>query len=310
SSTDYSKGFGGKFGVQKDRMDKAAGTFEEVEKPTPSYQKTKPVEAAGSNAGSIKARFENMAKQKEDEDRRRAEEERLRRQAKERQEQEEAQRKLEESARAPLPHPHPPALAPSWSHVPADAVWVQNSQQLDEEQEEPLYEVEVENRPADPEALYLSPDGTTAADEQQYYGEDLGITAVALYDYQAAGDDEISFDPDDVITNIEMIDEGWWRGVCRGLRPLPSQLRGGSAMRGRPARRPAGNLSADACVVASHLSLSSTLPLLHLRAVSHLYLLGGEPPGGGGLLLRGSSRCREAVSGESGCGAQPVGIPS
>lgn len=32
----------------------------------------------------------------------------------------------------------------------------------------------------------------------------------------AAGDDEISFDPDDIITNIEMIDDGWWRGVCRG----------------------------------------------------------------------------------------------
>lgn len=32
----------------------------------------------------------------------------------------------------------------------------------------------------------------------------------------AAGDDEISFDPDDIITNIEMIDDGWWRGLCKG----------------------------------------------------------------------------------------------
>uniref|UniRef100_A0A8C7ZBD4 Cortactin n=1 Tax=Oryzias sinensis TaxID=183150 RepID=A0A8C7ZBD4_9TELE len=55
---------------------------------------------------------------------------------------------------------------------------------------------------------------------QLEYGEDLGVTAVALYDYQAAGDDEISFDPDDIITNIEMIDEGWWRGVCRGAYGL------------------------------------------------------------------------------------------
>ncbi|XP_046872440.1 drebrin-like protein B isoform X4 [Hypomesus transpacificus] len=38
------------------------------------------------------------------------------------------------------------------------------------------------------------------------------VTARALYDYQAADDTEISFDPDDVITGIEMIDEGWWRG--------------------------------------------------------------------------------------------------
>lgn len=32
----------------------------------------------------------------------------------------------------------------------------------------------------------------------------------------AEADDEISFNPDDIITNIEMIDEGWWRGQCNG----------------------------------------------------------------------------------------------
>lgn len=30
------------------------------------------------------------------------------------------------------------------------------------------------------------------------------------------GSDEISFDPDDIITDIEMVDEGWWRGHCHG----------------------------------------------------------------------------------------------
>ncbi|XP_063701165.1 hematopoietic lineage cell-specific protein [Culicoides brevitarsis] len=44
--------------------------------------------------------------------------------------------------------------------------------------------------------------------------DDTGITAIALYDYQAAAEDEISFDPDDRITHIDMIDEGWWRGLC------------------------------------------------------------------------------------------------
>uniref|UniRef100_A0A672ZI47 Src substrate cortactin-like n=1 Tax=Sphaeramia orbicularis TaxID=375764 RepID=A0A672ZI47_9TELE len=29
-------------------------------------------------------------------------------------------------------------------------------------------------------------------------------------------DDEISFYPDDIITNVEMIDEGWWKGQCHG----------------------------------------------------------------------------------------------
>ncbi|XP_070760593.1 drebrin-like b isoform X2 [Enoplosus armatus] len=41
---------------------------------------------------------------------------------------------------------------------------------------------------------------------------DRGVCARALYDYQAADDTEVSFDPDDIITGIEMIDEGWWRG--------------------------------------------------------------------------------------------------
>ena len=34
---------------------------------------------------------------------------------------------------------------------------------------------------------------------------DEGLCAVALYDYQAAADDEISFDPNELITNIEMV---------------------------------------------------------------------------------------------------------
>lgn len=36
------------------------------------------------------------------------------------------------------------------------------------------------------------------------------------------GSDEISFDPDDIITDIEMVHEGWWRGRCHnhfGLFP-------------------------------------------------------------------------------------------
>lgn len=32
-----------------------------------------------------------------------------------------------------------------------------------------------------------------------------GLVAVALYDYQAAAEDELSFDPDDIINNIEMV---------------------------------------------------------------------------------------------------------
>ncbi|XP_007572804.1 drebrin-like protein A [Poecilia formosa] len=76
--------------------------------------------------------------------------------------------------------------------------------------------------------LYQSPDPVGTADnlyeniyqdqtESQDYnnpgdGEQQRYKARALYDYQAADDTEITFDPDDIITEIEMLDEGWWRG--------------------------------------------------------------------------------------------------
>lgn len=41
--------------------------------------------------------------------------------------------------------------------------------------------------------------------------------------FVAAEDNEITFDPDDIITNIEQIDDGWWIGVApdgtRGMFP-------------------------------------------------------------------------------------------
>ncbi|XP_022665288.1 drebrin-like protein B isoform X2 [Varroa destructor] len=43
---------------------------------------------------------------------------------------------------------------------------------------------------------------------------DKGQCARALFDYEAADDTEISFDPNDIITNIDQIDEGWWQGVA------------------------------------------------------------------------------------------------
>lgn len=38
------------------------------------------------------------------------------------------------------------------------------------------------------------------------------INAVALYDYQAADNTEISFDPEDIIGCIQKVDPGWWHG--------------------------------------------------------------------------------------------------
>ncbi|XP_060064532.1 drebrin-like protein B isoform X2 [Ylistrum balloti] len=49
--------------------------------------------------------------------------------------------------------------------------------------------------------------------QMQEEAEDQGVCARALYDYQAADETEITFDPDDIITKVEQIDPGWWMGT-------------------------------------------------------------------------------------------------
>ncbi|NWV30550.1 DBNL protein, partial [Grantiella picta] len=82
--------------------------------------------------------------------------------------------------------------------------------------EENLYE-----EPPEPSAVYEEPPREQVDDVRYDYRVEYqdppdlagkGLCARALYDYQAADDTEISFDPENIITNIEMIDEGWWRG--------------------------------------------------------------------------------------------------
>jgi len=35
-----------------------------------------------------------------------------------------------------------------------------------------------------------------------------------MYDYNAAADDEITFNDGDIIVNVQPIDEGWMLGTC------------------------------------------------------------------------------------------------
>uniref|UniRef100_A0A8D2DK34 Cortactin n=1 Tax=Sciurus vulgaris TaxID=55149 RepID=A0A8D2DK34_SCIVU len=239
STHHYSKGFGGKYGVQKDRMDKNASTFEDVPQVSSAYQKTVPVEAVTSRTSNIRANFENLAKEREQEDRRKADAERAQRLARERQEQEEARRRLEEQARAqrqtpPVsPAPPPAEEGPPSSPVYEDAAPFKAEPSHRGPQVESGPEVVYSTEAADyqevggqqglaytPEAAYDSTEAPShyQAEDSAYaaYENDLASRATALYRLPAAGDDEISFDPDDLITNIEMIDDGWWRGVCKG----------------------------------------------------------------------------------------------
>ncbi|XP_068130854.1 drebrin-like protein [Hyperolius riggenbachi] len=101
-----------------------------------------------------------------------------------------------ESPVPPVCHPPPAAPVTVKEQVPAH----QHEEEEDLYQEPPQDENIYEVTPQPEEAVYEAGD------------EDRGLCARALYDYQAADDTEISFDPDDLITNIEMIDEGWWRG--------------------------------------------------------------------------------------------------
>lgn len=113
---------------------------------------------------------------------------------------------------------------------------VVQAQPISDPEPEPLYQNQEEIKAASPLPATASsapaPNGSGqgALEEAIYansenladYLEDTGIHAIALYDYQAADDDEISFDPDDVVTHIEKIDDGWWRGLCKnryGLFP-------------------------------------------------------------------------------------------
>ncbi|XP_050399606.1 drebrin-like protein A isoform X2 [Patella vulgata] len=84
-----------------------------------------------------------------------------------------------------------------------------------EEQEwedEPQETVSAASPPASSQPTYVveEDDIQTPTDNG---GVSTGLTATALYDYQATDETEITFDPGDMILNIEQIDEGWWLGT-------------------------------------------------------------------------------------------------
>lgn len=71
SQTDHKKGFGGKFGVETDRMDKSAVGFQEQGKVGTNYLKTKP-DISGAKPSNFRAKFENLAMHTEEEGKERA----------------------------------------------------------------------------------------------------------------------------------------------------------------------------------------------------------------------------------------------
>uniref|UniRef100_A0A8C4F268 Drebrin-like b n=1 Tax=Dicentrarchus labrax TaxID=13489 RepID=A0A8C4F268_DICLA len=132
-----------------------------------------------------------------------------------------------ESERASSPQRQAsPVPAGSASPVRATEPDVDDGQsrcEYDEQEETPQEQLQEEAPPAAnshvQEAVYEEPAQVEENNAYEVTAEvtaeetsDRGVCARALYDYQAADDTEISFDPDDIIAGIEMIDEGWWRG--------------------------------------------------------------------------------------------------
>ncbi|XP_026086917.1 src substrate cortactin-like isoform X2 [Carassius auratus] len=251
SQKDYAKGFGGRYGVEADRMDKSAASFSDMESPSSSYEKPQAFEASSVGAGNLKARFENMAKASDEENRKKAEEERVRRLAREKREREEAQRKQEEQSKReekeeiqrPPPVPasqNPPETFRKLPEIPRDEPEEEAQVEEDPEYEEPpllpprpadLIEeeeeeeqtyAECESAPVPQEEDYedIGSYTTAAADNDYEELSGAGRTATAIYDYQGEASDEISFMPGDIITNVEMVDEGWWKGTCHGRTGL------------------------------------------------------------------------------------------
>ncbi|XP_066987301.1 src substrate cortactin isoform X4 [Macrobrachium rosenbergii] len=228
SQTDHSKGFGGKFGIQKDRMDKVAHSYSEQQGQIgTNYEPTKPTAQKSEKAHNLRAHFENLASTQEEERLKHLEEERKKRlegdtavilqerskQLELQQEEEEKIRRQNEVEERIRDERKKEALKRKQE--------IQRQLQEEERQEEQQKkDAEMQRRKTEEDAMKMQQqgpqDGNELSPESISPDEGMGITAFALYDYQAMDTDELSFDPDDIVTNIEKIDEGWWRGWCKG----------------------------------------------------------------------------------------------
>ncbi|GAU96191.1 hypothetical protein RvY_07674 [Ramazzottius varieornatus] len=66
---------------------------------------------------------------------------------------------------------------------------------------------------ADENSHHVAPTKTSPTAASSVAETSKTVRARALYDYQAGDDTEISFDPGEIITNIDQIDPGWWQGM-------------------------------------------------------------------------------------------------
>ncbi|KAI7697572.1 Src substrate cortactin [Sarcoptes scabiei] len=244
SQTDASKGFGGKFGVESDRKDLSA--FEWNQKTSSNSddedddknRSKKTTNIIKGDAKSLCSRFENLAKQDEKRNLEKIEREKQKRLEQEKIEKELNKNRTVYESEVPAKNsadvdkdsddddePSEQKSTKNFSHRIGVSVFPSPSTN-DGSKDKNLAEQISQNRSQLQEESRASAEQTIdetimsrleeVSKDNRTENQDLGLTAVALYDYEAAESDEITFDPDELITHIEMIDEGWWRGRCRG----------------------------------------------------------------------------------------------
>ncbi|XP_062269590.1 drebrin-like a isoform X2 [Platichthys flesus] len=128
---------------------------------------------------------------------------------------------------SPVQPVSPPAAPYYTSHLSHSPVQPAGEEEWSDEFEDDADEATPESQ----EYLYVAAEEEPAVgpDQNLYENLELGhhtaeengaeangenICARAVYDYQAVDDSEITFDPDDIISGIDMVDEGWWRGYA------------------------------------------------------------------------------------------------
>lgn len=124
-----------------------------------------------------------------------------------------------EAKRVSIPEAATPSVVDVVPPVPASNDYVVEEEEEEKVIVETVKEAVVEHRSTEPqqteEELVAREQPSSGQfqslppnEDLSEYIEDTGVRATALYDYQAAAEDEISFDPDDLITHIEMV-SGW-----------------------------------------------------------------------------------------------------
>ncbi|CAB1439576.1 unnamed protein product [Pleuronectes platessa] len=113
------------------------------------------------------------------------------------------------------PHPSHSPVQPAGEEEWSDE-FEDDADEATPESQEYLYVAAEEEPAVEPaQSLYENLEqGHHTVEENGAEANGENICARAVYDYQAVDDSEITFDPDDIISGIDMVDEGWWRGYA------------------------------------------------------------------------------------------------